>query len=95
MEAAGGLTIPAEGVGGSWIVKLPSMKFEGVSENEFAIMTLARMIGKAEIMDSPDPGGLGGTYGGSPIGCAAAHAVLDVIEEENLCERSSRLGART
>lgn len=55
---------------------------------------LAGVIGKAEIMDSPDPGGLGGTYGGSPIGCAAAHAVLDVIEEENLCERSSRLGAR-
>ena len=50
MEAAGGLTIPAEGVGGSWIVKLPSMKFEGVPENEFAIMTLARMIG----MDVPD-----------------------------------------
>ena len=50
LEAAGGLTIPAEGVGGSWIVKLPSMKFEGVPENEFAIMTLARMIG----MDVPE-----------------------------------------
>ncbi len=50
MEAAGGLTIPAEGVGGSWIVKLPSMKFEGIPENEFAMMTLARMIG----MDVPD-----------------------------------------
>ncbi|HEC17575.1 MAG TPA: type II toxin-antitoxin system HipA family toxin, partial [Sedimenticola sp.] len=41
----GGLTIPAEGVGGSWIVKLPSMKFEGVPENEFAMMELARAIG--------------------------------------------------
>ncbi|HED19317.1 MAG TPA: type II toxin-antitoxin system HipA family toxin [Gammaproteobacteria bacterium] len=50
MEATGGLTIPAEGVGGSWIVKLPSMKFEGVPENEFAMMTLARMIG----IDVPD-----------------------------------------
>jgi serine/threonine-protein kinase HipA len=50
MEATGGLTIPAEGVGGSWIVKLPSMKFEGVPENEFAMMTLARKIG----MDVPD-----------------------------------------
>ncbi len=43
--AAGGLTIPVEGVGGSWIVKLPSMKFEGVLENEFAMMELARAIG--------------------------------------------------
>ena len=50
MEATGGLTIPAEGVGGSWIVKLPSMKFEGVAENEFAMMTLARIMG----MDVPD-----------------------------------------
>jgi serine/threonine-protein kinase HipA len=50
MEATGGLTIPAEGVGGAWIVKLPSMKFEGVPENEFAMMLLARMIG----MDVPD-----------------------------------------
>lgn len=40
-----GLTIPAEGVGGSWIVKLPSGRFEGVPENEFAMMTLARLIG--------------------------------------------------
>lgn len=43
--AAGGLTIPSEGVGGSWIVKLPSMKFEGVPENEFTMMELARAIG--------------------------------------------------
>lgn len=50
MEAAGGLTIPAEGVGGYWIVKLPSMKFEGVPENEFAMMKLARAIG----MDVPE-----------------------------------------
>ncbi|MCU7892432.1 MAG: HipA domain-containing protein [Candidatus Thiodiazotropha sp. (ex Ustalcina ferruginea)] len=44
MEATGGLTIPAEGVGGSWIIKLP-MKFEGVPENEYAMMELARTIG--------------------------------------------------
>ena len=55
---------------------------------------LSGVVGKAEIMDSPDPGGLGGTYGGSPIGCAAAHAVLDVIEEEQLCARSVKIGAR-
>ena len=55
---------------------------------------LSGVVGKAEIMDSPEPGGLGGTYGGSPVGCAAAHAVLDVIEEEQLCARSSKIGAR-
>lgn len=45
MDAAGGLTIPARGVGGSWIVKLPSTSFEAVPENEHAMMTLAGMIG--------------------------------------------------
>ena len=55
---------------------------------------LSGVIGKSEIMDSPEPGGLGGTYGGSPLACAAAHAVLDVIEEEQLCARSSKIGAR-
>jgi serine/threonine-protein kinase HipA len=45
MEATGGLTIPAKGVGGHWIVKLPSMKFESVPENEFAMMTLAAKVG--------------------------------------------------
>ena len=44
-EARGGLTIPANGVGGSWIVKLPSMVFRGVPENEFAMMELARRVG--------------------------------------------------
>ena len=46
-------------------------------------------------MDAPPPGGLGGTYGGNPVALAAAHAVLDVIEEENLCQRSVDLGAHT
>lgn len=45
MESAGGLTIPAEGVGGSWIVKLPSHRFPNLPENEFSMMTLARTIG--------------------------------------------------
>src|SRR5882724_4010369 len=44
-EATGGLTIPADGVGGSWIVKLPSTKFQDVPENEFAMMELARRVG--------------------------------------------------
>ncbi|PPB79698.1 4-aminobutyrate aminotransferase [Albidovulum inexpectatum] len=55
---------------------------------------LAAVTGRAEIMDAPAPGGLGGTYGGNPLGIAAAHAVLDVIEEENLCDRANQLGAR-
>jgi 4-aminobutyrate aminotransferase len=57
-------------------------------------LPLSGVVGKAHIMDSPEPGGLGGTYGGSPLGCAAAHAVLDVIETEQLCQRSLRIGAR-
>ncbi|HYP66830.1 MAG TPA: HipA domain-containing protein [Thiobacillaceae bacterium] len=44
-EASGGLTIPANGIGGSWIVKLPSQRFEGVPENEYTMMTLARYVG--------------------------------------------------
>lgn len=55
---------------------------------------LSGVVGRADIMDRVDPGGLGGTYGGSPVGCAAALAVLDVIESENLCERANALGAR-
>lgn len=50
LESSGGLTIPAEGVGGSWIVKLPSTRFEGVPENEYSMMMLARHIG----IDTPD-----------------------------------------
>ena len=53
---------------------------------------ISGVIGKAEIMDAADPGGLGGTYGGNPISVAAALAVLDIIEEEKLCERSNRIG---
>ncbi|MEX2454464.1 MAG: HipA domain-containing protein [Rhodospirillaceae bacterium] len=44
-ETRGGLTVPVRGVGGSWIVKLPSRAFEGVPENEFSMMTLARLVG--------------------------------------------------
>lgn len=54
---------------------------------------LAAVIGKAEVMDAPEPGGLGGTYAGSPIGCAAALAVLDIIEEENLIASAQHIGA--
>jgi len=54
---------------------------------------IAAVVGKSEIMDAPLPGGLGGTYGGSPVACAAALAVLDIIEEENLIARSNQIGA--
>jgi len=53
---------------------------------------LSAVIGRAGVMDSVNPGGLGGTYAGSPIACAAALAVLEVIEEENLLARSVALG---
>lgn len=55
---------------------------------------IAAVTGRADIMDAPGPGGLGGTYGGNPIGVAAGNAVLDVIEEENLNERATSLGNR-
>lgn len=53
---------------------------------------LAAVVGKAEVMDAPLPGGLGGTYAGNPLALAAADAVLDVIEEEKLNERAVVLG---
>jgi 4-aminobutyrate aminotransferase/(S)-3-amino-2-methylpropionate transaminase len=53
---------------------------------------IAAVVGKSDIMDAPLPGGLGGTYGGSPVACAAALAVLDIIEEENLVQRANEIG---
>jgi 4-aminobutyrate aminotransferase len=55
-------------------------------------MPLSAVTGRAEVMDAPAPGGLGGTYAGNPLAIAAAHAVLDVLEEEQLCARAERLG---
>ena len=79
--------------------KMFASEHEGVEPD---LMTMAKglaggfplsgVVGKAEIMDSVEAGGLGGTFGGSPIGCAAAHAVLDVIEEEDLCGESMKIG---
>ncbi|WP_237931644.1 4-aminobutyrate transaminase [Buttiauxella sp. S19-1] len=57
-------------------------------------MPLSGVVGKAEIMDAPAPGGLGGTYAGNPLSVAAAHAVLDIIAEEKLCQRAEALGER-
>ncbi|MDO7625486.1 MAG: aminotransferase class III-fold pyridoxal phosphate-dependent enzyme, partial [Loktanella sp.] len=53
---------------------------------------IAGVIGRAEVMDAMIPGGLGGTYGGNPVACAAALAAIDVIEEEGLLARSNAMG---
>ena len=55
---------------------------------------LSGVIGKVAVMDSAEPGGLGGTYGGNPVACAAALAVLDVMAEEKLLDRANSIGTR-
>jgi 4-aminobutyrate aminotransferase / (S)-3-amino-2-methylpropionate transaminase / 5-aminovalerate transaminase len=55
---------------------------------------LSAVVGKAEIMDAPVVGGLGGTFAGSPLACAAGLAVLEVIEKEKLNQRAELLGAK-
>ena len=55
-------------------------------------LPLAAVVGRAEIMDAPAPGGLGGTYGGNPVACAAALAVIDAFEREDLVARARHLG---
>lgn len=53
---------------------------------------LSALVGKAEILDSAPPSSLGGTYGGNPVSCAAALAVMDIMEEENIPEKATRIG---
>lgn len=53
---------------------------------------LSGVVGKAEIMDAAVPGGLGGTYAGSPFACVAGLEVIDIIEKESLCERAEQIG---
>jgi 4-aminobutyrate aminotransferase len=55
-------------------------------------MPLSAVAGRADVMDAPAPGGLGGTYAGNPLAVAAAHAVLDIIDEEELSSRAAKLG---
>jgi 4-aminobutyrate aminotransferase/(S)-3-amino-2-methylpropionate transaminase len=81
--------------------KLFAVEYDGIEPD---IMTLAKgvaggfpiaaVVGKEAVMNGPDPGGLGGTYAASPLGCVAGLAVLDVIEKEGLCERAVELGNR-
>src|SRR5260221_3655319 len=81
--------------------KMFAIEHSGVAPDLVAIakslaggFPLSGVIGRAEVMDAPGPGGLGGTYAGSPGGCAARLAGLDVIAEEKLLERSTALGER-
>lgn len=81
--------------------KLFAIEHSGVEPDLVAVakglgggLPISGVIGRSEIMDAPAPGGLGGTYGGSPLGCAAANAVLDIIEDEKLCERAADVGRR-
>lgn len=79
--------------------KMFNSEYSGVEPD---LMTMAKgiaggypisaVVGKSEIMDAPIPGGLGGTYGGSPVACAAALAVLEIMEEEDLLNRSIEIG---
>ncbi len=55
-------------------------------------LPISGVVGKAEVMESPLPGGLGGTYGGNALACAASLAVLDVLEDGNLLQRANQLG---
>ncbi|WP_163359882.1 aminotransferase class III-fold pyridoxal phosphate-dependent enzyme, partial [Klebsiella aerogenes] len=55
---------------------------------------ISGVVGRADIMDAPTPGGLGGTYGGNAIACAAALAVLDAFEQDGLVERAAALGIK-
>ena len=79
--------------------KLFAMEHFGVAPDLMTIakslaagLPLSAVTGRAEIMDAPAPGGLGGTYAGNPLAVAAAHAVIDIMAEEKLPERGAKLG---
>jgi 4-aminobutyrate aminotransferase/(S)-3-amino-2-methylpropionate transaminase len=55
-------------------------------------LPLAAVTGRAELMDAPGPGGLGGTYGGNPLACVAALATIELFEQGDLLERARRMG---
>ena len=63
-----------------------------IAKSLAAGVPLSAVTGRAEIMDAPAPGGLGGTYAGNPLAVAAAHAVIDIMTEEQLPQRGARLG---
>jgi len=64
-----------------------------VAKSLAAGFPLSGVVGRAEVMDAPDPGGLGGTYGGNPVACAAGLAVMDIMRDEKLPDRAARIGS--
>jgi 4-aminobutyrate aminotransferase/(S)-3-amino-2-methylpropionate transaminase len=64
-----------------------------VAKSIAAGFPLSAVVGRAEVMDAPAPGGLGGTYAGNPVACAAGVAVMDVMRDEKLPERAARIGS--
>ena len=64
-----------------------------VAKSIAAGFPLSAVVGRAEVMDAPAPGGLGGTYAGNPVACAAGVAVMDVMRDERLPERAARIGS--
>ncbi|MBS4026945.1 MAG: 4-aminobutyrate--2-oxoglutarate transaminase [Clostridia bacterium] len=63
-----------------------------ISKSMAAGIPISGVVGKGEIMDAPGPGEIGGTFGGSPLGCVAALQVLDILEKQNLVERAKDIG---
>ena len=81
--------------------KLFAMEHYGISPDLTCIgksigggLPISGIVGKAEIIDAVPPGGMGGTFGGNPIACTAALAVLEVIEQENLLQRGLNMGVQ-
>ena len=81
--------------------KLFAVEHHGVAPDLIAVgkslgagMPISGVVGRAEIMDAPQVGGTGGTYGGNPLACRAALAVLEAFEEEMLLEKGARLGEK-
>jgi 4-aminobutyrate aminotransferase/(S)-3-amino-2-methylpropionate transaminase len=64
-----------------------------MSKSLGAGLPISAVTGKAEMMDAPNPGEIGGTYGGSPLGCVAAIEVIHMIEDEGLLKRSIKIGS--
>jgi 4-aminobutyrate aminotransferase / (S)-3-amino-2-methylpropionate transaminase / 5-aminovalerate transaminase len=64
-----------------------------VAKSLAAGFPLSGVVGKADVMDAPAPGGLGGTYGGNPVACAAGLAVMDIMRDEKLPDRAARIGS--
>jgi len=64
-----------------------------VAKSLAAGFPLSGVVGRAQVMDAPGPGGLGGTYGGNPVACAAGLAVMDIMRDEKLSERAARIGS--